>query len=199
MRKRRRFVRRRSFRRFKQVRPRPEIKTADVAVGGALTDTPAFFLLNGTDQGIVSDQRIGVQVRAKSIQARFTIKRNEAQTGFSQVLVILLVDRSTNSTAPTGAELLDIDVIPMSYPSTLNMARFHTIRRWFFSFNPDSTTSPVRKVNVFKKLNFRVDYSGVLDTVGHMNRNGIFLFTLSDTTINDNTIDFRSRFRYTDA
>lgn len=111
---------------------RPEIKRVDVAADNVFSTTPIFQTLNFLTIGSDDFQRIGREIKLKSLDLTIAIRDNRVQSNATDYLRYLVVyDRQTNGAVPTIANILTSVDLAGATTSTVKAAYNDDLRSRF--------------------------------------------------------------------
>lgn len=151
-------------------------------------------------EGSGPSQRIGLSVRATSIQANLTIAINASSlppNGDINARVMIFEDKFSNGVLALPAELF---VDPTTPTSLLNInfgKRFRIVsdNRVCITYNALLTS----QVTVYKKLNHHLKFSGNGATIGDVLSGALFMVIIHDaSSTNAPLVSYSTRFRYID-
>ncbi len=176
---------------------KPELKT-DYIAAHTITpnDSGEIEQLSLVAQGASQSQRTGLDIMAQEIHLRGSWISIIASV---HCRVIMFVDtRQEIDSKSTVAEVLE-EVNTFSAMNTVRGKRYRVLFDSFFHlFAPSLSVGPQIKIfNVKKKLNFRISFNGTLAT--DVEKNNIWLLTISDQATNTGNFRFSVLFSYTDA
>ncbi len=171
-----------------------ELKRAATGTVTATVDDAGLVQpLFETTQGINSAQRIGLSVKANHMEIRYVWKIHGSATT-SQVRCIIFVDKQQVADSDTNVTNFLSNIAPLAPYSNVNKHRFKVLHDGVYSLNSISKGSVLRRLNI--KLGFNQRYNGVALT--DIQKNGIFLLTLSSEATNTPTFLFSAAMYYYD-
>jgi len=176
---------------------RPELKIFDIDSTG-LTPTTAWSVthLTAIPQGDNQETRDGMAVRVGFIEMRWFLAQHATPT---QTLVRIMVVKDNDqieSTFPPGIDVIQgTTVIDMKSRTTLLSKRFSIYMDKVFVLT--DVTTPLTRGHFRKKISFPVRWSSA--TAADIQKNGLYLYTLSDQAVNKPTFQFTFRIFYTDV
>lgn len=92
----------------------PELKNVDAIQQNSIvfnTTAGVIALLNGVDDGIVAQGRIGRRITMRSITWRFQMTLAPTTTGSSVIRNLIVYDRQPNATTPTVNQIVTVDTV----------------------------------------------------------------------------------------
>lgn len=149
-----------------------ELKFIDTTIGNVAPAAGVILPTAGTlvpiPVGTGPSERIGRQVRVKSINAYLTVTKSSSATSTETVRLLYVLDTQCNGAKPTVAEIL----ASPSYNSFRNMAntkrfvilRDHELNITSQTWDGNAFASVSRQVNFFRKVNIPVEYDQTLNT-----------------------------------
>ena len=149
-----------------------ELKFFDTTIGNVAPTAGVILPTAGTlvpiPVGTGPSERIGRQVRVKSINAYLTVTKSSSATSTETVRLLYVLDTQCNGAKPTVAEILAAP----SYNSFRNMAntkrfvilRDHELNITSQTWDGSTFASVSRQVNFFRKVNIPVEYDQTLNT-----------------------------------
>jgi len=160
-------IKRKKFGMYRGIKP--EIKTVDTVIASSVvTATPQFFLLNGTQQGTGTFNRIGTKVNLRSLQFRGSYEPQAAQAFCDSLRILVVWDKNANKTIPTFADIIQSKSQDGTVTSLIddmrnidNTERFKMIYDQEF-YLPAVAASPFT-------TNFNSDFQGVIDWYKKLN------------------------------
>lgn len=179
----------------KKMIPRPERKNVDVTRAATIITSTATItniapptgLGQAGEGGIVGDQ-----CTSKSILLRLGITPN-ATAGMNYYRALIVLDHQPNGAAPVASEILQVANNYLAPMNDSQSKRFKVIFDKTYTVDQDANGSQVDKV--FRRLRHR---SEALST-SHFITNGVYLLEISNEATNGPTVQWYSRWRYTDA
>lgn len=194
----------------------PELKYLDGAVG--LTAIPnttgAVWSLNEVAQGFTGNQRLGDQIRIRSILLRTYTVNNANNLAPISVRFIIGIDKDSVGAVPSLANVLQNPATP--HISNLNLSstrgRFTILRDKTFILGPGAQVASIpagtivmnqannaRKSHKFYiKMNHLLGYFGAVAT-NYREGNLFFLATCDAAAGNEGSVMWNLRTRFTDA
>nr|QXP07655.1 MAG: putative capsid protein [Arizlama virus] len=179
--------------------PSGELKYSDVTMAAESDTTGAIALLNGLRLGNAATQRVGQQIKIKSLQ--FNLNLNNDQAAARVVRTLVVCDRQTNATALTVLQVLDA-ISTISNKNLTNRKRFkiyYDKRRSVAPTGNEGSVIPVNKYIKFRRP-ITVDYNTADNgTVADITTNSLYMITVGDVA-NPNGCQFSAqcRIRYSD-
>jgi len=187
---------------------RQELKYTDLAAATYVGDsTGTVTALNLIAVGDDNTTRDGRQVCIKSVQVRGHVFPTDNTVQNNLARMLLVWDNAVNSGAlPTIATMLTA-ANAVSFPSVDQAQRFTILADMQFAIGAVSdvatqafAASPnVYSINVYKKLNHIVQYSGTTAAIGSIQNGGLYLVTIGTAAANaGSTFQLATRVRFTD-
>lgn len=166
------------------------------------TDNPgtsvfAGQLLNGLTQGDTASTREGRQIRMKSVELMIRANLHASATR-STCRILLVLDKQANGSTMTAAQCLENTSVGNvdAMRNLDNRKRFVILMDKRFVLNSDY---PEKAMHVYKKLDIKTIYNSLNNgNVGDINSNALFVWTMSDETVNVPAITINSRLRWID-
>lgn len=150
-------------------------------------------LLNGMAQGDTSSQRTGNSILMRNIFLRLGFQQHPSATTTTYRVMLVLDTQQVGDTSPTISDILET-VNVYSPLSTASSGRFKVMKNWFFNTNNVSTT--FRALNYYKDVRFHTRYNGPANT--DIQKNGLYLITLSDQATNAPSFTYTWKVGYHD-
>lgn len=180
----------------KKVIRQEEKKNVDVAYGPtAQSTTEAVTHLTPIAQGTTHNQRVGLKVTANYLQMRFTCRGNA--TAIQQSMrIVIVADMQNEGAAPAWTDIFQ----SASYLSPRQLIsqpanRWKVLMDKTVSMDTNGATGVVN-FNKFIKLKHIIKYSGTNST--DESDGNIWILSISDQATNTPTLQYYSRFRFTD-
>lgn len=163
--------------------------TLSVANAGA-----SYAHLNAIAQGDGNGSRDGNSILMHSLSARFTVKQHASAT-MSQVRIILLQDsQQVGDTTPGWSTIFnDTDVNAFLHAQT-GVGRFTILASRIVSLQ--SNGKQVQNLSLNLRLNKHARFNGTAAT--DIQKNGIYLFAISDEATNTPTVEYHTRLNFYD-
>lgn len=149
-----------------------ELKYFDTSISTLVPTTGVIIPTAGTlvpiPVGTGPSERIGRQVRVKSINAYLTVSKNSSNNSTETVRLLYVLDTQCNGATPTVAEIL-ASPAHNSFRNMANTKRFvilrdHEINITSQTWDGTNFASVSRQVNFFRKVNIPVEYDQTLNT-----------------------------------
>lgn len=186
-----------------------ELKYVDLANASYAGDTTgSVTALNLIAEGDDNTMRQGRQVVIKSVQLRGNVNPYDTATPQPVKARMLLVwDNAVNSGSLPAISAILAQAVPNSFPLIDNAQRFTILADRAFVFGPcnDAATQSysavpgIYDIELYKKLNLPVQYTGTSATIGAVQNGGLYLVTLGDqSATNGATFKIATRVRFVD-
>lgn len=174
-----------------------EFKTLNTLVQTNYTpdDSGTRASLNNISQGDTSSSRHGDCIHMKSINLKFHLIANAANT-YQVVRMMLIIDKNPGGALPGWTDVLEsANVHALRNPAFKH--RFaYLFDKKFMLVNGSASHS--RIWHYYKDLNCKVTYDGNAGTVADLYANSLTLFLISDQAANTPTVNVTSRLRFVD-
>lgn len=178
-----------------------ELKTIDVSPSLTVDTTGAVSLLNGCQRGTDYVERIGRELRLRSVDVLLTAQVTSA-TGVDQIHRYLLVfDKQPNGVALTLADVLSTPSVDAQL-NLNNESRFRILADERYHLNASGEPGSQKAVHIAQRLALRVRFnSGTAGTVADIATGSLYLITIGSIAAGATagTLSGRSRVRFTDA
>lgn len=173
-----------------------ELKVID---GGATPSTSAagaLQIINPLVQGVDYNNRIGRQVRFKSVQIRGRVSRNAAATQTrDRVRLVLVIDKQPNMALPTWTNLY-VNTDPNAFRNLDWRKRFVIL--WSRLVYTDAD-DPNRDFRLYRKLNMKTVYDDSnIGSQADITTNALYFGYISEYGTNPPGMDFDWRLRFID-
>jgi len=167
---------------------RQELKYLDTAISQELNTTGVVTPLNLIAVGDDNTSRDGRQVCIKSVQLHLRITKF-ATTSNEKVRFMLVWDNAVNSGAVPAAQGTILDNATIlnpadNFPKVDNAQRFTILADRLVALGPFSTTATQAvatdlnlSIDLYKKMNSVVQYSGTTAAIGSIQNGGLYLVT----------------------
>lgn len=173
-----------------------EMHFTDVTASVTPTTTPALVLLNGISIGDTASTRTGQSIKMDRSDFRFTLAVNATSvTNFVRIIVV--VDKQTNASAMTSADLLVSATVVSPY-SFGSQNRFIPLYDETFALHATAGVGAITKV-VGLNTNQHVTYNtGNAGTVADIVTNSVYLIHFSDQATNPPSLLYYNRLWFVD-
>lgn len=173
-----------------------ELKVLDQAATHTPTTTGTFHLMNGMAKGTSDGQRVGQQVRFKSLQVRPRITINASATQ-TFIRLIVFIDRQPNAATPALDDILENTTASLNSPLEVDyFRRFSVIWDKLFTVYTDK---PIIIRKFFKRRDFRTRYDASdAGTIADIATNSLYALWISSEDTNTPSISVYYRLRYID-
>lgn len=166
-----------------------ELKYIDTAINATAASTGTLLPASGTlvpiAVGTGPSQRIGRQVRVKSINAYLTLTKNVSDKSTDVIRLILLLDTQCNGAVPTVTDILSTANVN-SFRNMANSKRFVVLKdteqtitsSTYYGTNFGPVT---RQLDIFRKVNYPIEYDQTLNTgaITTIRSNNLILLAIS--------------------
>lgn len=134
-----------------------------------------LILLNGVARGAAATERVGRQIKMKSIYLRYVCYPAPTSAGASPVRVMIVYDKQTNTVAPTALEILTVDNV-YSPNQLANSRRFVTLMDRVLAIS--TLGEAVGTIEFYKKMNLDTQFNAVgnTGTVTDIQSGSIYMF-----------------------
>ncbi len=176
---------------------RPELKVFDID-STVLTPTTTWSVTHVTaiPQGDNQETRDGMAVRVGFLEMRWFLAQHATPTQTLVRIVIVRDNDQVESTLPPGIDVIQgTTVVDQKNRQSLLKKRFTFYMDKVFVLT--DATHPLIRGHFRKKVAFPVRWSGV--NAADIDKNGVFLYTLSDQAVNKPNFQFTFRVYYTDV
>lgn len=183
-----------------------ELKYIDTTINASAPSTGAILPAAGTlvpiAIGTGPSERIGRQVKVKSINAYITLTKNSSGNATDVVRIILCLDTQCNGSAPTVTDILATASVN-SFRNMANSKRFVVLKDTeqtitSTTWNGTAFAPITRQLDIFRKVNYSIEYDQTLNTgaITTIRSNNLVLLAITAY----NTIDVLGtvRIRYDD-
>ncbi len=161
-----------------------------------IADTLPQFSLSQMDAGTSNNQRIGRQVKAKSVQIRLALRHNASGNLSQTVRVMVVRAKVCDGVHPTIGDILLDTTNVRSFRKVSESLDASVLADRSVTFDAER---PSKEVNIYLKLNSLVKYLGADASQAHDGHGTLLLYLFSDqATDNFPTYSIQSRFRYVD-
>lgn len=170
-----------------------EYKNHDVEQTTAVNSNTSgsIYELNWVNQGDGTETRDGSMFRMKSLELRYLL----SNTGTSNIVARVMIICNTDGSEPSLGGILDQTTQPVISPRNLdNRSRYICLYDKLHSLSPSGQDTLARKV--FKPLDMKVLITGATASTSNVEKNGLYLVIMADTTGSNHR--FQSRIRYID-
>ncbi len=183
----------------KMISRRSELKYHDVNfVATAVTTTGSIAHLTGIPAGDGASERDGNSIRAAYLRMNFQVIAN-VLGGQQTVRRIIFVDRQQIAdTIPAISELIDTGGTQdyLALPRNTTKQRFRILSDKLFTFSTTGGKSLVVKTDFISMTNMEIRYNATLSS--DIQKNGIWIFTMSNQAGNPPSVAYKSRVAYRD-
>ena len=192
-----------------------EDKFNTMAVGSNQTVSPSatIYTLGLLTRGTGPNDRVGNNIRLKSIEFRIRFQTNTAGAGLTDggiIRMMLFIDKQPNGALFTNTELFAATTATLISNSPLNPnnsgSRFIMLKQWNFAINVfgGATNVPGQKMIVyhrrFKNNGIKVQYNnGNAGTIADITHNAVHLIMLSSQQADFPLANGVILYRYEDA
>ena len=152
--------------------------------------------------GTGPNERIGRQIKVKSINAYLTLQKNSSSYACDTIRLMLVLDTQCNGTAPAITDILQTASVN-SFRNMANSKRFVVLKDSeinITSATHDGTNFATvhRQLQFFRKVNYSIEYDQNLNTgaLSTIRSNNLFLVAL--TSYASITVNGTVRIRYDD-
>lgn len=173
-----------------------EKKYIDIITNTTATQTGAFVLLNGCQTGTTAITRNGQSIKIVSIYIN-TLCSINTSASTTYIRAVLLLDKQPNGATPSQLDVFKNSSSVLSPLNISNSKRFKILAelRTTLSINGREMSRMKR----FKKCRIHVEYNtGNVGDITDINTNAIYLYYMSDQSVNNPVFDFTSRVRFID-
>lgn len=182
---------------------RMELKFEDKIIASPqVPSSGILILMNGLDEGISANERIGQAVCNKAIMIKMAMTPVQASTTTTVYSVDIIWDRQPNGALPLITEVW-LTVEPFGFRNLQNRQRFKTLySSGPFVLGEANSNNQADSVawNVFIKCQAETTYSGITDLIGSISTGSILLSIRTDAALlTTHKFDAISRIRYNDG
>lgn len=191
--------------RFQSPREIIEWKNIDTSFSAVpLQVSPTFtppVIVNNISQGTTAASRLGRRVLFKSMHYRFTVSGGAIDGGggssaFSQVRILVVYDRQTNSALPSTTEIVNTATID-------GLIQLNESRRWVVLsdkvYAQESFVLAPLTMTCYEKMSLDTQYNGPGGTIADVTLGGIYvLLAHNGSYTTAPAIDGHFRLRFTD-
>jgi hypothetical protein len=185
---------------YEKMRVQPELKSLDLVTTLASNTTGAISLLNGCAQGTALHERVGRQIRLRSLTLKGMLSVTAA-TGVDQFLRYLVVrDSQSNAAAPAITDVLDT-VSTVSQANISNVERFAFVLDRCVYLNAAAEPGAGKSVTYSTSLNCATHFNvGNAGTVADITKNSLYLIVIGSVApgATAGSVDFNTRIRFSD-
>lgn len=173
-----------------------EFKNHDINIANTVTVAGVAHTLTGIAQGDTQGTRDGNSVLGQKLELKIQYNQDsEADTSIIRTIIVRDKQQQAD-TAPTLTEILDQDlttVLTRPYSSE-SPKRFSILHDSMLTLNKETKTVAIKTIKL--KCNQHVLFNGT--AAGDIQKNGIYLFFLTNEDTNEPTVLGMSRLTYTD-
>jgi len=164
------------------------------SIGSTTTNNAGTMtLLNGMAQNDTSSGRTGNSVLMRNVHLRLGFEQH-ASASITTYRVILLWDtQQQGDTLPAVTDVLE-SASPYSPLSTASAGRFKILKSWFFT--TDDNKAQTKLLQLYKQFRVHTRYNGTANT--DIQKNGLYLMTISDQATNVPTFRYSWKVGYHD-
>lgn len=183
-----------------------ELKYKDTAITGGPTTTPLVMPASGTlvevPVGTGPSERIGRQIRVKSVGCYLTLVKAAGTYATDVIRLMLVLDTQCNGAKATGASVLETNDLN-SFRNMANSKRFVVLKDSEISitsttWNGTTFAAITRQLEFFRKVNYPIEYDQTLNTGAVTTIRSNNLFILAVAKYGSVSIDGTIRVRYDD-
>lgn len=156
-------------------------------------NTGTMTLLNGLAQGDTDTGRTGNSVLMRNVLIRAVFTQNPTAISTQYRVMVVLDTQQISDTTPAVTDILE-SANPLSTLKTGNAGRFKILKSWMFTTDDDK--GQTRIINYYKDMRMHTRYNGTADT--DIQKNGLYLLTISNQATNVPTFDFYWKVGYHD-
>ncbi len=172
-----------------------EMHFTDVTNTVSSSNTPTLVLLNGLSLGDTSSTRTGQSIKMDRLDLRFQMSVNTTSVA-NFIRIIVVVDKQTNASAMTAADLLASNSTFAPYSQGCQM-RFIPLYDESFALNSAGPGSIIKCVTL--RANQHVMFNTANNgTVADIVSNSLYLIHLSDQSTNTPQLSYYSRLWFVD-
>lgn len=174
-----------------------EFKRHDIPPTNASVDNTSgqIISLNHMAQGTTAKSRNGNSIRARGLALRYIVEKSSA-AGVTGIRVMLILDKSPNSTKATLTEIFENTNVLGQVPADETKYRFKVLFDETHMLDNEHIQGTFR--SVYRSMNHVVKYDGADATENGMNQNQLLLVAISNQPTNTPNIDYSTRFTFID-
>lgn len=160
-----------------------EWKYNDVNIGGAVSTTATYTLLNGLAPGTSAQTRVGQKIAIRSLQFNLHIAATATNGIDQEVRLTFVVDKQSNGAAPAALTDIYHAAQPHALRNLANRKRFYFLWDKYIGLSGAASGSAGNNMRTFQvyikfKRPIIVDYNtGVAGTVADISTNAIYFVT----------------------
>lgn len=151
-------------------------------------------LLNGMAQNDTASGRTGNSILMRNVHLRLCFIQNTAAVQTTYRVMLILDTQQVGDTNPTLTDILENASNPLSPLATASVGRFKVMKNWFFT--TDDTKTQTKLIEYYKQFRFHTRYNGPTGT--DIQKNGLYLITLCDQSVNPATFQYSWKVGYHD-
>lgn len=173
-----------------------EKKYLDTTASTTSVQGGGFLLLNGLVQGTSATTRLGQSIKMISVYPNIFWTINAAATT-TYCRMIIFIDKQPNGAAPIQSDILSAVNSVLAPMNVGNSKRFKILmdKRLQLSINGNE----IVKYKRFRKLATHTEYNtGNTGGIADIQTNSIYLYHMSDQTVNAPTFSYNVRLRFID-
>lgn len=168
----------------------------DNSFNSTVSTSPGSLNLVGIGQGDDENQRQGNSILARYLHLRFDITIHASATNTFLRMVLVCDKQQTADTSPTFSDIFDTSTVS----AVIGPLNKNTVGRYSIMFDRVFKLDNQAHPNIFKKMYFKlyrhVRYNGTATT--DVQKNGMWLFYVSNEATNTPTLTLQSRIGYHD-
>jgi len=158
-----------------------------------VSNTGVVTLLNGMAQGDTSSQRTGNSILMRNVFLRLVFTQSAAATSTIYRVMLIKDTQQVGDQSPAAPDILE-SLNPLSPLNTSTVGRFKVMKNWFFT--TDDTKTQTQVLNLYKDFRFHTKFNGTANT--DIQKNGLYLFMITDQPTNVPRVDFTWKVGYHD-
>lgn len=158
----------------------------------------SHIFLCGIQRGLTTNDRDGSQVKATSIQLKYTISQHASAT-LTSFRVLLVIDKQTNQAVFTTADLLQNVTNIQSVVSFRNLDNMHRFNVIYDKVHVLSSNGSHMQQGYFaKSLQLLLRYDADAGTIADLTQNSITMVVISNEPTNTPTMSAAIRIKFVD-
>lgn len=144
-------------------------------------------------QGDTSSQRTGNSILMRNVFLRLVFTQSSAATSTIYRVMLIKDTQQVGDQSPAAPDILE-SLNPLSPLNTSTVGRFKVMKNWFFT--TDDTKTQTRVLNLYKNFRFHTKFNGTANT--DIQKNGLYLFMITDQPTNVPRVDYTWKVGYHD-
>lgn len=151
-------------------------------------------LLNGMAQNDTSSGRTGNSILMRNVHLRLNFIQNSAAISTTYRVMLILDKQQVGDTLPTLTDILENASSPLSPLATASAGRFKIMKNWLFT--TDDAKTQTKLIEYYKQFRFHTRYNGPTNV--DIQKNGLYLVTLCDQSVNAANFNYSWKVGYHD-